>query len=473
MPAVFVYSSLVCILDIFTPLGIEVWVLNLPVLLVPVWLQRARMVLPWALASSVFLIAGWLLSPDGGYNPPLWDTLNRLMGLLTIWMMAGVAILVIQRTRELGVALDSLGKETARRERLGRALETSEDRLRLAMEGAGMGTFEVDLIAGTVVWSTTCLRIIGYDSDGPHETPIELWRTFIHPDDRARILDARETARRLRSVYSEAYRVIRADTGKIVWLSVVGRYYYDGSGVAFRFLGVAFDITERMELQRQAAERETLAIAAREQERIGQELHDGVGQEVTGLGLMAGTLVERLPAGTREHQIAARVVSGLDSVHKHVRELSHGLIPVHLESRGLAAALEDLAVRTADATGIEVTSDCSEGVDLQDHEASIQMFRIAQEAVANAVKHGRPRHVRIGFRAEAEAVRLSVADDGVGITTASPRGTGIGLRIMKNRASQIGGALDVGPAPGGGTVVSCTLASQSGWESKPETGAAG
>jgi PAS domain S-box-containing protein len=450
------YSLLVFVLDVVAPAGIEVWVLNLPVVLVPVLLRSPRMVVLLSLASTVMLVLGSVLSPPG-QNPPSWDILNRVMGVATLWLITLLAIGLIKKTTRLDDALGRLRQEVAERVRLTGALEQSEERLRLAMQGAGMGTVDVYLRTDKIVWSPTFLRILGHETVPAGGASLELWRSCIHPDDLARVLEASEWALRHRAPYTIEHRTQRADNGQVVWLAVFGRYYYNEAGEAVRFLAVAFDITRRKELEREAVQREVLAIAAREQRQIGQELHDGVGQELTGLGLMAHSLAERLPEDGAEQRIALRLLQGLDSVHRRVRELSRGLIPVHVESRGLSAALEDLAARATEASGISVTAECPEWVELPDHETATQLFRIAQEAVSNAVRHGRPRHVRLTLLTELNGLRLRVRDDGIGIQSGPDQGDGLGLRIMQYRAQQIGGVLQVGLSQGGGTVVSCTL----------------
>jgi PAS domain S-box-containing protein len=465
MTALASYCVLVFVLDVITPLGIEVWVLNLPVILVPVLLRNLRLVVFLTLACSAAVILGSVFSPPG-HNPPSWDILNRGMGLATIWLIAVMAINSIKRSTQLDDALGCLRREIAERDRISRALEQSEERLRLAMEGAGMGTFDVNLQTGKVVWSATYLRMLGYETRSDRETTIDLWSSCLHPDDLARVLEAREHALQHRSVYSIEYRINRADNGEIVWLAVFGRYYYNESGEGVRFLGVAFDITRRKELERAAVQREVLAIAAREQRQIGQELHDGVGQELTGLGLMAQSLAQRLPESAVEKRIALRLVAGLDSAHQQVRELSRGLIPVHVESRGLSAALDDLAARTTEASGISVTAECPEWVELPDHATATQLFRIAQEAVSNAVRHGRPQHIRLTLLTEPNGLRLRIRDDGIGIPAGPDQCVGLGLRIMQYRAGQIGGVLQIGPSHGGGTVVSCTLPRSNGNDEK-------
>jgi PAS domain S-box-containing protein len=320
-----------------------------------------------------------------------------------------------------------------------------------------MGTFDVNLKTGKVVWSATHLRMLGYETMSGPEATTDLWRSCIHPDDLARVLEARQHALQGRSAYSIEYRIKRADNAEIVWLAVFGRYYYNESGEGVRFLGVAFNITRRKQLEREVLEREVLAIAAREQRKIGQELHDGVGQELTGLGLMAQTLAQRLPEATAEKRIALRLIVGFDTIHQKVRELSRGLIPVHVESGGLSAALDDLAASMTEASGIVVTAECPEWVELPDHRAATQLFHIAQEAVSNALRHGRPRHVRLTLLAEPSGLRLSIKDDGIGIKGGPDHSNGLGLRIMQYRAALIGGVLQINSSQGGGTVVSCTL----------------
>jgi PAS domain S-box-containing protein len=451
-----VYSLAVFILDLTTPIGIEEWVLNLPVVIVPVFYRDLRLLVVLTLASSVMVALGSFLSPPGN-NPPSWEILNRTMGLAAIWLIALLAGGVIQRSNQLNDALRRLRGEIAERDRISRALEQSEERLRLAMDGAGMGTWDVNLQTGRVIWSPTYLRMLGYEVVSERETTLELWRSRIHPDDLTRVLQAWEHALQHRSTYAIEYRINRADNGQIVWLAAFGRYYGNEVAEAARFLGVTFDVTRRKELEREAVEREVLAIATREQRQIGQELHDGVGQELTGLALMAQSLAHRLPQVAAEKSIAQRLLDGLDSVHRQVRELSRGLIPVHVESRGLSAALEDLAARATEASGISVTAECPEWVELPDHETATQLFRIAQEAVSNAVRHARPRHIRVTLLTEPNGLRLRIWDDGIGIRGPVEQSDGLGLRIMQYRAGQIGGVLQVGRSQGGGTVVSCTL----------------
>jgi PAS domain S-box-containing protein len=441
--ALMLYAGLVFVLDVITPDGIEIWVLNLPIVIVPVIFRNLRMVMFLTAYCSVMLALGWVIELDPGSDPPLWNTLNRGMGLATLWLIAILAIVLIRRSTQLDSAL--------------RALEHSEERLRLAMEGAGMGTFDVNLETGDAAWSATHLRLLGLDSPANQKNAIDLWRTGVHPDDVAYVLAAKEHAIQSHTEFSVEYRVTRADNGDMAWLAVFGRFYYSASDEAVRFVGVSFDITRRRQQERESLQREVLSMMAREQRRIGQELHDGIGQQLTGLGLMAQSLSQRLHDAGTEKRISTRLLAEIDNLHQRIRELSRGLIPVQVDSRGLSSALDDLAAMTSEASGISVTAECPEWVELPDHATATELYYIAQEAVGNALRHGRPRSIRLTLFAEPDSLRLRIKDDGIGFPSELPRSDGLGLRIMQHRAGMIGGSLQIGPSQGGGTVVTCTL----------------
>lgn len=445
------YSVLVFILDLVTPLGIEVWVLNLPVFLVPMLFRNARMVVVLSLACTILVILGSVLSPSGG-NSRLWDFMNRGMGLVTIGLIVAMALNTINRAKQLDEAIRCLKLEIALHNQTSRLLELSEERLRLAVEGAGMGTFDLNLATGMAYWSATHLRMHGYQTVSELETTAEMWLARVYPDDRVRIQEAREQALRERSLHAVEYRIQRADNGEIAWLAVFGRWYYNEAGEGVRFLGVSFDITPRKELERQLLE-----MTATAERYIGQELHDNVGQEITGLGLMAQTLSQRLPETNAEQRLAIRLVAGLNQLHKQIRALARGLIPVEMESKGLWAALDDLAASTSEQAGVDVKFECPEWVEMPDHAASMELYRISQEAVSNALRHGRPRTIHLSLTSQPDGLRLCIKDDGIGIPERPRESKGLGIRIMEHRAALIGGVLRIKPAEEGGTVVTVTL----------------
>jgi PAS domain S-box-containing protein len=216
---------------------------------------------------------------------------------------------------------------------------------------------------------------------------------------------------------------------------------------------IARDVTEHRALQR-----EVLEIAGREQRRIGQDLHDGIGQELTGLAMLAQRLAGELAAKALPGAAAAdKIVDGLEQALRHVRALSKGLVPVEVDSEGLMVALAELADRTGELNGVACTFRCAEPVRVQDNATATHLYRMTQEALTNALKHGRARHIAIRLEQRDGRTTLEVEDDGVGIAAAGGEATGSGLRIMRYRAALIGAKLTVGPASPHGTCVTCTL----------------
>lgn len=464
------FAAGVFLADVFYPQGGgAAWVLYLPVILAPVWLNKPRQVVLASAACSVLVVVGYYLShPD---NLTLRGWWNRAMGLLALWLTAFAGVIICRRSVQVAQAMCELQREVAQHQETESALRQSEERFRLAVEGGGIGTWDVNFQTGKVRWSENHFRMLGFEPTSSGEVVQDTWRSHVHPDDLDRVVRTAEEARKNRFSYCSEYRFLRGDTREIVWLAVFGRWLYDKAGEATRLVGVSFDITERKraaeslresEERFHQLERQLVEIAAQEQRRLGQELHDGVGQELTGLGLMAEALGQRVSHTPTEKQIASRLVAGIERVHQEIRTLSRGLVPVHVELKGLWAALDDLAVRTREQSGIPITFDCPDWVEQPDQATATHLFRIAQEALSNALRHARPRQVQIALHFVPEGLFLSIRDDGTGMQTRPDEGNGMGLRIMQYRAQVIGAALHIGPADGAGTVVTCIYPKRNG-----------
>ncbi len=211
-------------------------------------------------------------------------------------------------------------------------------------------------------------------------------------------------------------------------------------------------VVERQRLERQIAE-----ITSHEQQRIGQELHDTVAQLLTGAQMMSASLVQRLDAESSPlRQQANRIGEVIKDAQEQVRRLSRGLMPVEVDATGLMNALLDLADQTERMHGICCTFDCKGEVLVKDNATATQLYRIAQEAIHNAVKHARPSRVVVTLSA-GERIQLTIRDDGVGIQQCDTDRSGAGLRIMRYRSEIIGGRLTVETAPQKGTAITCTL----------------
>jgi PAS domain S-box-containing protein len=212
------------------------------------------------------------------------------------------------------------------------------------------------------------------------------------------------------------------------------------------------DITRRKEL-----EREVVEIASLEQRRIGEDLHDSVGQELTALNLLASELDETLRSDPADGtKLVERMVQGLRRCRQDLRAVLQGLLPVAVETEGLMAALTDLADRIQQEGKAACTFDCPEPVRVADNLVATHLFLIAKEAVHNALRHARPRKIRITLKGNHLLV-LRVQDDGIGMAALPTENAGLGLRVMHNRAAIIGANLTIEPAEPSGTLITCAL----------------
>jgi two-component system sensor kinase FixL len=240
------------------------------------------------------------------------------------------------------------------------------------------------------------------------------------------------------------------------------------------FTGIIRDISERKELQKHVLE-----SIAEEQRRIGRELHDGTGQELTGLSLVAGTLLNLMTAvPTKESEgqvvryldeasyiricnIVQKLNRKLSEANRFVHQLSHGIMPVQIDAEALRSALEELAAATNTPPTVSCRFDCPVPVMAANNTTATHLYRIAQEAVNNALRHSQADEICISLRRNDDQIILEVSDDGVGIDEAADcvdatrKARGMGLRTMQYRTGMIGGTLYVERRESGGTLVRC------------------
>jgi len=203
-------------------------------------------------------------------------------------------------------------------------------------------------------------------------------------------------------------------------------------------------------------ERDIVAASEREQQRIGADLHDGLCQYLAGLTCMTGSLRDDLAERFQpEAETAAELHDLLKEAIVHARSIARGIAPVHMDEAGLASALEELAATTRRLYEIECAYEQEGEVLIPGRDAATHLYRIAQEAISNAVHHGHAGRVSIHLALRGERVFLTIEDDGIGIPQPEPQGQGMGLRSMRYRASVLGGSLEIAPMPDGGTRVSC------------------
>jgi signal transduction histidine kinase len=213
------------------------------------------------------------------------------------------------------------------------------------------------------------------------------------------------------------------------------------------------DITERKRL-----EQEILDVSGRERQSIGRDLHDGLGQELTGVALMLRGLSSRI------QQRCPDVVENVNEIVGHLnqsietaRSLARGLLPVRNETGGLSSALRALAVRSRDVYGLEITFSAEVSPEFIFTETNAShLYRITQEALTNAARHGRASLVKIVLLAREDAFSLRIIDNGVGFVPVMPSPSGMGLKIMKYRTDMIGAKFEITANLPHGAVITVT-----------------
>lgn len=219
------------------------------------------------------------------------------------------------------------------------------------------------------------------------------------------------------------------------------------------FTGIVRDISEQRRL-----EQEVLRISEHERRRIGQDLHDGLGQMLTGIGLISKNHADNLAREEHETAESAKEITDLiKEADEYARTLARGLVPVEFDEKGLEAALERLRKNAIKLFNIECELEITGDPSFEDTTQAIHMYRIAQEGISNAVKHGGATKVTIHLASSDRHIRLRVVDNGTGFTENWDSDGGLGVRIMQFRARLIGGTLEISNRPDKGAVITCTM----------------
>lgn len=249
--------------------------------------------------------------------------------------------------------------------------------------------------------------------------------------------------------------LVRPD-GTTRWVTLASAMFTDNGEDAVQF--ILRDITEERRL-----ESEILEITDHEQQRIGHDLHDGLGQQLTGLEMKTYGLMEDLAAenlNARRHKLeeqARELNEALRDCITFTRSISRGLAPVILRTEGLAGALGQMVRGVRTRGRMECRFICREVVRLDDPQVATHLYRIAQEALNNAVKHAKPSRILVRLSQSQGLLRLQVQDNGRGMPRKRGSGAGIGLEVMRHRAHVIGASLSIQSRPGEGVTVRCTL----------------
>jgi PAS domain S-box-containing protein len=332
------------------------------------------------------------------------------------------------------------------------ALQEERNFASAVLDTVGALVAVLDLAGRFIRFNRACERTTGYAATeviGRHVADL-----FLVPEDIPRFYQIFDQLRagQLPPTFESIWTTRGLERRVIAWSCTV----LTGLKGAVEFIIITgIDVTESNRL-----ERTVLEISGREQRRIGRDLHDGLGQHLTGVAFMSKVLQRKLrEKSSDEADDAAKIVDLVNQAINKTRELSKVLLPVLSDSRGLMSSLLRLATEVEDLYQVPCHFECEGVILINQSEISTHLYHIAQEAVGNSLRHAQPQ--RIVIRLEGGiAPMLSVEDDGGGIQQKwppAPGAVGMGLQIMSYRAKMIGGTLDVRQGSGGGTTVSCTF----------------
>ncbi len=305
-------------------------------------------------------------------------------------------------------------------------------------------------IDGTILEANQALLdLLGYSSaDLLHRSYRDITPAKYHKQEEARF-SAFVAGGRAVGAYEKEY--VRKD-GSLVPVALTIWTIRDDAGRTVRFGGFVRDITDRKRL-----EQELLQVRDLEQRRIGQDLHDTLGQELVGISYAAQSLARQMSdTGHPATERAEHLVRLLQDAQAQARRIAHGLAVVDPAETGLAVALERLAADTEALYHVRCKIHLARHVRVRDNLVATNLFCIAKEAAGNAVRHGRATQIEIHLRLARQRGTLMIKDNGCGMPPARPEASrGMGLRIMRFRADMLGGVLCIEPRRPSGTSVIC------------------
>jgi PAS domain S-box-containing protein len=448
---------------------------------------------PWGLISSLSLLLLLIFSVDATIT--VWRRGDRRRALLVGGSMIFGAILAwhvplviwgfIEAPFFLGFTYTAIvlamGYELSNgmlhAAQLAQNLKESEQRLDLAASSANFGVWDWDL-SKDQVWVMRSRRVLfGFPAGGELRFADLISR--VHVDDRDRIRQAINDAIKKRKVYDAEFRMVLPD-GRVRWIAARGTVEADRQGKPARMLGVSIDVTAQREasleaqrlrqqrtllLDREVAERarlerEVIESCTHEQRRIAYDLHDGVGQQLVGVALSAKLLEEQLRAERSVEADMAAIITKLANEAARQTRLTARTLEGADGVGDLKAALGSLATNMSQNCSVKITVTADSSSLPISAPVAAELYRIAQEAVRNAIEHGAAHDVKISLFFDGNDLVLTIQDDGKGFEAnrnGNGNDAGMGLRIMRYRAQCIGGACEVESSRDKGTMVSCRV----------------
>lgn len=346
----------------------------------------------------------------------------------------------------LGVAFEDISMRFLAEKKL-RRIETRFETLAAMLP---VGIYQNDADGNCIYVNEKCCRLCGVEREN---LLAKNWVKCLFPGDRRRITARWQNSIRKKVPFQAEYR-FQHPNGTVIWVLGQAVPEYDESGNFVGFIGSITDITERKRL-----ENEILSISIQEQQRIGQAIHDRLGQHLTGIAFLAKALSQTLNAENFNGATAAEEIASLiNQAILSTRDLARMLHPVEVGKNGLNAAFQELVSNASKMFNIKCVFHCEQPPPVTDFSVATHLYHIAQEAITNAVKHGGATTVTVKLGRENGKAFLRVEDNGKGIADGYHTGKGLGLRIMKHRAARIDGDLQITPSPSGGTLLTCAFA---------------
>ncbi len=347
------------------------------------------------------------------------------------------------------IGLIGVARDISDRKQAEAVLRESERKLRLIAENSKAVFFLFDMDRTPLYANPAVQDLTGYSFA---EIQAKKFINWLHPDDHERMLAHWDEVYAGKGYSDLEYRMVTRG-GQVKWCSSSWVPTYDETGRQIGVQGIERDISERKQL-----ESEVLESANNERRRIGHELHDSLCQFLAGIAFRAKALEQNLVGQAPQHASeAAELVALISKSISQARSLARGLDPVEVETIGLPAALQNLAAETEKFFNLVCLVRCPDMAMPLNHQTSMALFRIVQEAIHNAIAHGGAGRIDIALAVDSGSLCLRVQDDGSGFDAAKTASNGMGLRVMQYRARSIGATLELGSRPGQGTQIRCLV----------------
>jgi two-component system sensor kinase FixL len=439
-----ILSGTFCLLEWALPAGATVGMLQVAVVLLTLFLSGRMSTLVFGIVTTLFALLGYAI--EFGQVDPMRGLITHGLVLAGLW----TAVAVVLRYKKL---------RQAQRE--------SEAKARAVLGTTVDGIITIDAEGTVESFNSAAEDIFGYDAEEVIGENVKMLMPSPYREEHDEYLRSyHETGRKQIIGVGREVRGQRKDGSTFPMDLAVSEVEL---GDRLLFTGIVRDISERRRL-----EKEILNVSEEERRRIGQDLHDGLGQMLTGIGLLSQDLARQLEEeGHERAEDMTEITEHIKEADQYARDLSHGLIPVDVEANGLTEALRRLSQNAERLFNVDCSFREVETVLIHNNTVATHLYRIAQEAVSNAVRHGEADDIKIILASGEEQVRLQVRDDGVGFDEESTDGSGMGVHIMNYRARIIGATLEISSELGDGTVVTCTVpqtavaAEQDGEEEQP------